>query len=210
MENQKKTINDYLDEGGYFREQTTLVIALLDQDNVYLDKAEEIFSAGTCPPTLPVIELPPEDMKPEKNQVIRWDGEKYYLDYDFRGQIFYKKATGNEVIITELGAPPDTLTDIPYPGQFYIWSEADNNWVVDEAAKAESIRLQNEATKKELSVYAESRISLIQDEIDLEMTNDLAGAEADLKAWKKYRILVDRVDTSTENPEWPRRPDLKE
>ena len=76
MENQKTDVKNYLDENGYFKEQTTLEVALFDLSGIYHGKAEEIFSAGTRPPTLPVIELPSEDMKPEKNQVIRWDGQK--------------------------------------------------------------------------------------------------------------------------------------
>ena len=96
------------------------------------------------------------------------------------------------------------------PGQFYEWDAEKKEWILNETAKSESIRLQNNATKKELVSFAESRISLIQDEIDLEMTKDLAGAKADLRAWKKHRILVYRTNTSIESPEWPRRPDLKE
>ena len=111
MENLKKNIKDYLDENGYFKEPTTLIVALFDQDGIYCDQVEETFSAGTRPPVLPVINLPPADMKPEKNQVIRWDGKNYCLDYDFRGQPVYKKATGEPVKVEAIGALPDDLTE---------------------------------------------------------------------------------------------------
>ena len=149
-------------------------------------------------------------MKPKENESIFWGGKFYIIIKDYRNIPVWEKSTGREAKVTETGELPDNLTDIQYPGQFHAWSETDNNWVLDETAKAESIRLQNNATKKELVSFAESRISLIQDEIDLEMTKDLAGAKADLRAWKKHRILVYRTDTSIESLEWPRRPDLKE
>ena len=201
----------YVSDGvWYFKEPTALTVADLDQDQIFQGEKQEVFDKGTTVDPLPVLELPSEDMKPKENESIFWGGEFYIIVKDYRNIPVWEKSTGQESKVTETGELPDNLTDIPCPGQFYIWSETDSNWVLDEAAKAESIRLQNNATKKELSSYAESRISLIQDEIDLEMTNDLAGAEADLKAWKMYRILVDRTDTSIENPEWPKRPGLKE
>ena len=203
MENQKKNIKDYLDENGFFKEQATLVVALFDQDGIYRDQAEEVFSAGTCPPTLPVIELPSADMKPEKNQIIRWDGEKYYLDYDFRGQTVYKKETGEAVKVETVGALPDDLTEKEYPGEFYDWGGAD--WVLNQEKKDAATVAANEAQKSTLLAHAKEQIDILTDELDLELAEDINVTKARLKAWKIYRVKLNKVDTA--NPVWPEKPE---
>ena len=201
MENQKQDIKDYLDENGYFKERTTLIIALLDQDNVYRDKAEEIFSAGICPPVLPVIEFPPEDMKPEKNQVIRWDGEKYYLDNDYRGQVFYEKATGNEVTITELGALPETLTAQKYPGEFYYWDEKQNSWILSEQEKAAAVYKRNYDKKLELFNLSREKINLLTDMVEIMGDESYAPQ---LTAWRTFQLKLKAItDLTQENIDWP-------
>lgn len=64
--------------------------------------------------------------------------------------------------------------------------------------QADSIRtgLMNEASKK---------ISVLQDSVDLGMAID--DEEEQLNIWKKYRVLLNRVDTSTV-PDiiWPEKP----
>ena len=199
MENQKKNINDYLDENGFFKEQTTLVVALFDQDGIYQDKAEENFSAGTRPPILPVIELPSEDLKPEKNQVICWDGEKYYLDHDYRGQTVYKKSTGEAVKVETIGALPDDLTEKEHPGEFYDWGGS--AWVLNQAKKDAANIAANKAQKSALLAHAKEQIDILQDELDLELAEDEEATAAQIKAWKAYRVKLNKVYTV--NPVWP-------
>lgn len=50
---------------------------------------------------------------------------------------------------------------------------------------------------------ATEKIAPLQDAVDLgEATDD---EKARLLAWKKYRVLVNRVDTT--NPDWPKKPE---
>lgn len=62
---------------------------------------------------------------------------------------------------------------------------------------------QAEAEKQRLLTYAATAIAPLQDAIDLGMaTNE----ETELwLAWKKYRVLLNRVDTS--KPVWPETPE---
>ncbi|ECA4282321.1 tail fiber assembly protein, partial [Salmonella enterica subsp. enterica serovar Stanley] len=46
------------------------------------------------------------------------------------------------------------------------------------------------------------KIAPLQDAVDLDIATD--DEKAQLDEWKKYRILVNRVDTS--NPDWPEKP----
>ncbi len=208
MENQKKTINDYLDENGYFKDQTTLVIALFDQDGIYCDQAEETFSAGTCPPTLPVIELPPEDMEPEKNQVIRWDGKQYYLDDDFRGQTVYKKSSGEPVKIETIGTLPDDLTEKERPDFYHTWSDKLKDWYISPEDAIRKRRDEAEKEKNRLVALAEQRVNDLTEATDESVfeLDEIDPADVErLKQWKRYRVFIKRVDTI--NPVWPELPE---
>ncbi len=49
---------------------------------------------------------------------------------------------------------------------------------------------------------ASEKIVPLQDAVDLDIATD--DEKAQLDEWKKYRVLVNRVDTS--NPDWPEQP----
>lgn len=68
----------------------------------------------------------------------------------------------------------------------------------------EQIKANNEATIKSLTQEATLKIDTIQDAIDLDMAED--GDADKLKKWRKYRVLLSRVDTSVENMELPEKP----
>ena len=53
----------------------------------------------------------------------------------------------------------------------------------------------NTAKKAELIAAATDRISVLQDAVDLEMATDAETAA--LPLWKKYRVLLSRVDADT-------------
>jgi hypothetical protein len=59
----------------------------------------------------------------------------------------------------------------------------------------------NSATRDALLAQATSAIAPLQDAVDLDMATDADGAA--LKAWKTYRVLVNRVDLTQQSPVWP-------
>ncbi|MWN06300.1 tail fiber assembly protein [Gilliamella sp. Pas-s95] len=69
----------------------------------------------------------------------------------------------------------------------------------------EQIIVQNQALKNSLINEANEKIAVLQDIIDLDMQE--ADEEAELKAWKKYRILLTRVDASDINAVFPAKPE---
>ncbi|EIN9271821.1 tail fiber assembly protein, partial [Salmonella enterica] len=77
-----------------------------------------------------------------------------------------------------------------------------NKWVKDEAAETAAQLREAEETKKRLLQTASEKIAPLQDAVDLDIATD--DEKAQLDEWKKYRVLVNRVDTS--NPDWPFRP----
>lgn len=68
---------------------------------------------------------------------------------------------------------------------------------------AEELIAQAEKQKSALKATADAEIGWRQDAVDAEIATD--EEVADLAAWKKYRVLLMRVDTS--NPQWPDMPE---
>ncbi|EEN4344382.1 tail fiber assembly protein, partial [Salmonella enterica subsp. enterica serovar Enteritidis] len=56
--------------------------------------------------------------------------------------------------------------------------------------------------KSRLLQMASEKIAPLQDAVDLGLATD--DEKAQLDEWKKYRVLVNRVDTL--NPDWPEKP----
>ncbi|BDH45772.1 tail fiber protein [Salmonella enterica subsp. enterica serovar Choleraesuis] len=64
------------------------------------------------------------------------------------------------------------------------------------------------AVKSSLLARATAAIAPLQDAADLDMATD--DEQAQILAWKKYRVLLNRVDTSTApDIEWPAAPGTK-
>lgn len=69
----------------------------------------------------------------------------------------------------------------------------------------EEIIAKNKLEKQKLLETANKKIEILQDIIDLDMCE---GGEADqLKSWKKFRILLTRVDVNSIDADFPLPPD---
>lgn len=69
----------------------------------------------------------------------------------------------------------------------------------------EDLILQNEAIKKSMIYEANQIIAFLQDAIDLDMAE--SGDKEKLELWRKYRILLNRLDIEqTANIKWPKQP----
>lgn len=66
---------------------------------------------------------------------------------------------------------------------------------------------ENAVVKKQiLMTEAREKINVLQDADDLDMATEEEAAS--LTAWKKYRVLLNRVDTSTApDIDWPKKPE---
>ncbi|WP_085165424.1 tail fiber assembly protein [Gilliamella bombi] len=64
----------------------------------------------------------------------------------------------------------------------------------------------NESKKQKLINEANGKIAVLQDTIDLDMQE--ANEEEQLKQWKKYRILLMRVDINQSDINWPEKPNV--
>ncbi|ECI7826711.1 tail fiber assembly protein [Salmonella enterica subsp. enterica] len=122
------------------------------------------------------------------------------LTEDHRGQIVYRTDTGEALYISEPGPLPENVTTLSPDGQYEKWDGT--RWVKDEEAEKAARLHEAEETKKQLLQLATDKIAPLQDAVDLDEATD--DEKARLLAWKKYRVQVNRMDTS--NPVWPEQP----
>ncbi|EED3335614.1 tail fiber assembly protein, partial [Salmonella enterica subsp. enterica] len=85
-------------------------------------------------------------------------------------------------------------------GEYQKWDG--KAWVKDEAAEKAAQLRQAEETKSRLLQMASEKIAPLQDAVDLNEATD--KEKVSLLAWRKYRVLVNRVDIS--KPDWPEQP----
>lgn len=104
---------------------------------------------------------------------------------------------------------PELGEAIPAPDGVGIgWSYVDDEFIappVPEPTHAELVA-QADAAKATLLAIATSKISILQDAVDLEMAT--SEETAALTSWKKYRVLLSRIDTSkAPDIDWPEQPE---
>ncbi|MQL46657.1 tail fiber assembly protein [Photorhabdus khanii] len=131
------------------------------------------------------------------------DSKSWEILPDYRGKMAYNTLTQAQTEITEIGELPATLTFKKPDTDYDKWNGKE--WVVDkDLLKSHQV---NEAKQKQAALLqqANETLSLLQDSVDLEVATD--SEKAALLEWKKYRVLLTRVDTSqAPDVEWPEAP----
>ncbi|HHP7603178.1 terminase gpA endonuclease subunit [Escherichia coli] len=148
-------------------------------------------------------DIAPPDIPAGFVAVFNSDEASWHLVEDHRGKTVYDVASGDALFISELGSLPENVTWLSPEGEFQKWNGT--AWVKDtEAEKLFRIR-EAEETKNSLMQVASEHIAPLQDAVDLEIATEEETLL--LEAWKKYRVLLNRVDTSTApDIEWPTNP----
>jgi len=161
---------------------------------------EEHLTQGIGLPAFSCVDEPPA----VKTGVVicRLDGQWQYVK-DLRGQKAYNKQTAAEVEINELGELSDTLTLIKPKTEFDYWDGSE--WVTDIDKQNNAIINNNKLLKGSLLSHANEKIAYLQDAVDLEIATDEEIAL--LKEWKKYRVLLNRLDVSDVDVVFPEQPD---
>ena len=150
--------------------------------------------------------LPPDNalrIAPEKKDGFipcEQDGKWIQVE-DNREKTAYNIETKEAVEIDYLGQIKEGFTLLK-PFEFCKWSGEE--WVHDEEAEKEQMIKNNQALRNALLNEANDKIAILQDIIDLDMQEN--DEEAQLKKWKKYRILLTRLDTSDINVVFPIKP----
>ncbi|EAB6599635.1 tail fiber assembly protein [Salmonella enterica subsp. enterica serovar Chester] len=145
-------------------------------------------------------DIAPPDIPSSYIAVFDSEIQTWSLHEDHRGETVYDTTTGNQVYISAPGPLPENVTSVSPDGEYQKWDG--KAWVKDEAAETAARLREAEGTKSRLLQMASEKIAPLQDAVDLgEATDD---EKARLLAWRKYRVQVNRVDTS--DPDWPEKP----
>ncbi len=96
----------------------------------------------------------------------------------------------------------------PRHDKYHSWDAAGNTWVMTDAAvtrKSADLIADAELRRSTLLSEAGTAISPLQDAVELDMATDEEKSRYD--AWRKYRVLLMRVDTSlAPDINWPEPP----
>lgn len=88
------------------------------------------------------------------------------------------------------------------PSQWHTWDSDNNAWVISDTEREQAAKANAENMMSALRSTADAEISWRQDAVDAGIAT--VEETATLVEWKKYRVLLNRVDTS--KPEWPMPP----
>lgn len=170
--------------------------------NEFIGKGDGFIPANTGLPAYSTNIAPPS-AKAGFVAVFNFESEKWSLVEDHRGKIVYDIQTGKATTIDQLGKLPDDVVSVAPEGHFVKWDGA--KWVHDTDAENEHLLMLAEQEKINLLAVATSAIAPLQDAVDLDMATEVETAL--LLEWKKYRVLLNRVDTS--KPEWLTPPNIQ-
>ncbi|PHM27486.1 tail fiber assembly protein [Xenorhabdus budapestensis] len=133
--------------------------------------------------------------------VIRSEDEKSWVYVaDHRGKQAYNTDNRQPVEIDFLGDLPPSLTLSEPKTDFDVWDG--KNWVTDTDAQKVALIAHAEYEKAQRLKEANNTLTYLQDAVDVELASDEEIAA--LQAWKKYRVLLNRVNTSkAPDIHWP-------
>ncbi|OON39472.1 phage tail protein [Izhakiella australiensis] len=148
-------------------------------------------------------DIAPPDIPAAHVAVFDPDKAAWSLAEDHRGRVIFDTKTGMQIFVTEPGPLPDNTTSVAPDGQHQKWDG--KKWVKDdEAEKAAQLR-DAENQKSRFMQTANDNITPLQDAVELNMATD--DEKNQLAAWKKYRVLLSRVNLAeAEKIRWPDKP----
>ncbi|ENF1716081.1 tail fiber assembly protein [Salmonella enterica] len=181
--------------------QTIKIYNLRSDTNEFIGAGDAYIPPHTGLPAN-CTDIAPPDIPASHIAVFDAETQTWSLKEDHRGETVYDKTTGNQMYISEPGPLPENVTSVSPGGGYKKWDSKAQVWVNDEAAEVAARLREAEGTKNRLLQIASEKIAPLQDAVDLNEATD--KEKASLLAWRKYRVLVNRVDTS--NPDWPEQP----
>ncbi|AXD71428.1 tail fiber assembly protein [Salmonella enterica] len=183
--------------------QTIKIFNLRSDTNEFIGAGDAYIPPHTGLPAN-CTDIAPPDIPASHIAVFDAETETWSLHEDHRGDTVYDTTTGNQVYISAPGPLPENVTSVSPDGEYQKWDG--KAWVNDEAAETAARLREAEGTKSRLLQMASEKIAPLQDAVDLGLATD--DEKAQLDEWKKYRVLVNRVDTSTAPKiDWPKKPE---
>lgn len=176
--------------------QTIKIFNLRSDTNEFIGAGDAYIPPHTGLPAN-CTDIAPPDIPASHIAIFDAETQTWSLHEDHRGEMVYDTTTGNQVYISSPGPLPENVTSVSPDGEYQKWNG--KAWVKDEVAETAARLREAEGTKSRLLQTAAEKIAPLQDAVDLEIATD--DEKVQLDEWKKYRVLVNRVDTT--NPDWP-------
>lgn len=180
-------------------DQTITVYNMRADTLEFIGKGDAFIPALTGLPAYCTTVSPPET---DSGFIAVFDvtSQSWQLSEDHRGEVVFETQTGKPISITEPGSYPPEITTIAPQN---VWQQWDGEkWVDDKSAFKEALIIEAETNKRNKLTDANQAIATLQDAVDFDMATDEEFQK--LTMWKKYRIFLNRIDTSEPvNIEWP-------
>lgn len=169
---------------------------------IYLSQTTEFIPVGVSIPANACTDKP---LAAKSGYVVcrnsKLTGWEYLADH--RGETVWNTKTAEPLQITVPGDYPPDTTIYPPSTPYDKWNG--ERWVTDEVAQQAAEVADANATKAALINSASEQIAPLQDAVDLDMATD--SEKKYYNEWRKYRLLLARVDTSTApRITWPESP----
>ncbi|HGK4842462.1 TPA: tail fiber assembly protein [Kluyvera georgiana] len=196
-------MTELFDVNGNAIETVTVTVYGFDQQTREYQATYNVrILAGTGIPGFSTMQAVPNS---KAGYAFVWNGKAWLEVEDHRGEKAYEKATGDVVIIKELGSPDDKYTFLEPATPYDKWDGS--AWVTDTDAQHAADVAAAEQTKQILLATARSTISIWQTELQLGSISE--EDKSQLIAWLAYIKAVQAIDASTA-PEinWPAPPEV--
>lgn len=163
----------------------------------YTDWSDEFISIGVSMPGNST-DIDPGDES--SGEVAVFTNDSWEWKADHRGTTVYSTEDGTTSTIDYIGEIKDGYTE-KAPGTPYDkWDGSE--WLTDADAQHAAAVVEAEAKQSALRTVADNEIEWRQDAVDVGIATEEETAA--LAEWKKYRVLLMRVDTA--DPDWPTLP----
>ncbi|HFT5859345.1 TPA: tail fiber assembly protein [Escherichia coli] len=179
--------------------RTIKIYNLLAGTNEFIGEGDAYIPPHTGLPAYST-DIAPSDVPAGFVAVFNSENKSWSLVEDHRGKTVYDVESGDALFISELGPLPENATWLSPDGEYQKWDGT--SWEKDEETEKLFQVREAEETKKSLMQVASEHIAPLQDAVDLEIATEEETSL--LTAWKKYRVLLNRIDTSTApDIDWP-------
>lgn len=184
-------------------ESRTITVYNLRADTCeFIGQGEALIPAFTGLPANCTTVRPPEATA---GFILIFDTDKkqWQAVENHRGETVFDTATGHPTDITQPGAYPPGTTPLPPANAWQRWDGS--QWVADAQAEHAAQVSDAQGMKNGQMKQAGDVIATLQDAVDFGMATE--EETASLTAWKKYRVLLSRVEPEmAPDIDWPDMP----
>ncbi|MGT3357104.1 tail fiber assembly protein [Yersinia enterocolitica] len=184
------------------KEQTVTVFNYHYETKEFVGKSNYYIAPYTGLPAS-CTEIKPLPAKKGYAVIFNEDAQQWKYTEDYRGTEAYDTQTGYSRPVITLGPLPEGFTSQAPTSQFDRWDGS--RWVKDEDAEKRYHLAEAEQKKRALLNEASAKIQTLQDSIELGLATETT--EAELLAWRKYRVQLNQLDISAApDIDWPPMP----